>query len=237
MLSFLSLPEPNPARATAWGDVRTCGQDRALRMGHKGTRPRTSDGDSMLWEPGLDRDTETGNFLHLNCHRQHLVAHLFLNKLLYNSKCTIAGQVFACPSAADIGGRYCNIVVPNASAQHPCLAAVPCKISLGSVPLLVVVRPSAQGTGGGMPHIYRGTEILNLPPACKLNALLKLQVRCSPDHPAISSDLSQQQMQAHTWLVSAASNKANPLLTPRPPLPRKIKSQVCGLLWRGKREQ
>lgn len=175
--------------------------------------------------------------MYLTCHSQHLVAHLFLNKLLYSNKCTIAGQVFACSSAADIWGRYCNIVVLNASAQHPCFAAVPCKISLGSVPPLVAVRTSAQGTGGGMPHIYRGTEILNLPRACKLNALLKLQVRCSPDHPAISSDLSQQQMQAHTWLESAASNKANPLLTPSPPLPRKIKTQVCVLLWRKKREQ
>lgn len=62
MLSFSSLPEPNPARSTAWGDVRMRGQDRALRMGHKGMRPQTSDGVSMLWEPGLHRDTETGNF-------------------------------------------------------------------------------------------------------------------------------------------------------------------------------
>lgn len=235
MLSFSSLPEQNPARSTAWGDVRMCGQDRALRMGHKGMHPRTSDGVSTLGARSSEiLKLETFYILPATA---SIWLHIFLNKMLYSNKCTTAGQVFTCSSPADIWGRSCNIVVLNASAQHPCFAAVPCKISLGSVPPLVAVRPSAQGTGGGMPHIYRGTEILNLPPACKLNALLKLQVRCSPDHPAISSDLSQQQMQAHTWLVSAASNKANPLLTPSPPLPRKIKTQVCGLLWREKREQ
>lgn len=46
-----------------------------------------------------------------------------------------------------------------------------------------------------------------------MKCTVKALVRCSPDHPAISSDLSQQQMQAHTLVVSTASNKASLLLT------------------------
>lgn len=85
-----------------------------------------------------------------------------------------------------------------------------------------------------MPHerIYRGTEILNLPPACKLNALLKLW---SDAHPTtLLSPLIYLSSRCWPILWSWALPVTKQICYSLSSLPRKIKTQGCGLLWRVK---